>query len=155
MRSARVKPLIVGSILGLTAVVADAGGPYQFYSVTPCRIVDTRGANGPTGGPIISSGTERDFPITGHCGVPATAQQVFLNVTAVTPTQNGFIAIWPYNTTRPNPFSNINLVANTAATANGALVTLTSDPNFNIAVVFGTATAGTTHLLIDVLGYTQ
>src|SRR5215471_17816884 len=144
MRARRLRLLILGFILSLTAIVADAGGPYQFYSITPCRIVDTRGANGPTGGPILSSGTVRSFPITGYCSVPSTAQQVFVNITAVTPTQNGFIEIWPYNTTRPATFSNLNVTANAAAIANGAMVTLTTDPSFNLSVVYGTTTSGTT-----------
>jgi hypothetical protein len=155
MRAHPVKLIFLGSVLALAPFVADAGGPYQFYSITPCRIVDTRGPTGPTGGPSLASATIRSFPITGICGVPTTAQQVFLNVTVVGPTQSGWIALWPYNTTRPTPFSNINFPAASPPIANGALVTLTSDPNFNVSVTYGAAASGTTDLLIDILGYLQ
>ena len=54
----------------LTASAASAAGPFQFYSVTPCRIVDTRG-NGFSelvGPPALTGGQPRSFPITGRCG---------------------------------------------------------------------------------------
>ena len=40
-----------------------ASGTLQFYPMTPCRVVDTRGANGPLGGPRLATDGTRDFPI--------------------------------------------------------------------------------------------
>ena len=34
-----------------------------FFSLPPCRVVDTRGANGPLGGPTLVNRQVRDFPI--------------------------------------------------------------------------------------------
>jgi len=131
-----------------------AAGPYQFYSLTPCRIVDTRNPNGPTGGPALTSGATRSFPITGYCGVPSTAKAAVLNVTFVGPTTDGFLVIWPYNTAAPG-VSTINAAAGEPAIANGAIVPLTADPSFNLSVTFGTAAPGTAHVILDIAGYFQ
>ena len=39
------------------------GGAFDFYPVAPCRIADTRNADGPFGGPELEAATERSFPI--------------------------------------------------------------------------------------------
>src|SRR5205807_1217221 len=46
-----------------------------FFPVTPCRLVDTRTATGPLGGPSLTGNTTRIFPIlSGPCNVPSAAQ---------------------------------------------------------------------------------
>ena len=35
----------------------------EFFPLSPCRIADTRNAVGPLGGPSLSGGTNRSFPI--------------------------------------------------------------------------------------------
>jgi len=78
---------------------------------------------------------------------------VALNVTAVSPSKDGFIKIWPFNTPIP-PVSTLNFAAGEPAIANGAIVPLSSDASFQITVAYGTATAGgTTDLILDVTGY--
>jgi hypothetical protein len=146
--------------LSLGALVVFAGraaadGPFQFYSVTPCRMVDTRLPAGATGGPELSSGALRSFPVAGGvCGVPATARAATVNVTMVSPTAAGFLTIWPYGTAKPK-VSTINAAGREAAIANGAIVPLSSDPSLGISIVYGTAQPGTCHVLIDVTGYFQ
>ncbi|HTO85971.1 MAG TPA: hypothetical protein VMR54_00390 [Thermoanaerobaculia bacterium] len=133
---------------------AGGGGPYQFYSVTPCRLVDTRRPVGVNGGPALSSGTPRGFSIRGSCGIPLTAQAAAINVTMVAPTQNGYLKVWPYGTAAPGT-SNVNASANTLAIANGALVSLASDPTLQVSIVYGTVQPGTAHVVLDVTGYFQ
>jgi hypothetical protein len=131
----------------------EADGPFQYYSVTPCRIVDTRGPTGVTGGPALSAGSPRNFPIAGQCGVPTDAKAATLNVTIVQPSKNGFFLIWPYGSAMP-VVSTINANAGEPALANGAIVPLASDPNFSISVVYGTGSpGGTANCIIDVTGY--
>ena len=70
----------------------------QLVNVTPCRVVDTRKANGTFGGPAIQGGGSRSFPIPqGACNIPATAAAYSLNVTVVPPTGGtlGYLTIWP------------------------------------------------------------
>ena len=57
---------IYAANLGSNKVSVIAGAwsdPLQFVPATPCRLVDTRLANGQFGGPAISGGTFRDFII--------------------------------------------------------------------------------------------
>jgi hypothetical protein len=148
---------LAGAVGLLTAATAEAAGPFQFFSVTPCRIVDTRGPIGVTGGPALASGSTRSFPIDvapAACGVPSTAKAAVLNVTLVGPTQDGFLKIWPFNTAAPL-VSTINAAAGEPAIANGAIVPLTTDLSFNISIVYGTAVPGTAHVVLDVTGYFQ
>src|SRR6266567_668319 len=150
--------LLVGLAAFLTASAAEAAGPFQFFSVTPCRIVDTRGPNSLVGGPALTSGVTRNFPIDvapAACGVPSTAKAAVLNVTLVSPSLDGFLSIWPFNTTPPL-VSTINAAAGEPAIANGAIVPLTTDVNFNISVIYGTAVSGgSAHVILDVTGYFQ
>jgi hypothetical protein len=148
--------LFLAGALGLLAAqAAEAAGPYQFFSVPPCRIADTRGPVGPNGGPLLASGSPRNFQVTGLCNVPSTAKAAVLNVTLVQPSMDGFLLIWPYNTTMP-VVSTINAAAGEPAIANGAIVPLTTDPNLNISIVYGTAVpGGTANVVLDVTGYFQ
>ena len=156
-RFSRFALLFAASVL-LTVSVASAAGPYQFYSVTPCRIADTRGNgfSGLSGPPSLAAGSNRSFPVLGLCGIPGgadPAKAVAFNVTAVGPSKDGFIKIWPFNSAVPG-VSTINFVAGESAIANGAIVPLSSDASFQISLVYGTATAGgSADLILDVTGY--
>ena len=47
-----------------------------FYTVTPCRLIDTRNAAGPYSGPSLATGGTRSFVLAGPgspCGIPAGA----------------------------------------------------------------------------------
>ena len=149
---------LAGAVGLLTAATAEAAGPFQFFSVTPCRIVDTRGPTGVTGGPALASGSTRSFPIDvapAACGVPNTAKAAVLNVTLVSPSLDGFLSIWPFMTTPPL-VSTINAAAGEPAIANGAIVPLTIDLANNISVIYGTAVpGGSAHVILDVTGYFQ
>jgi hypothetical protein len=69
------------------SVESDIGGALPFVPVTPCRIVDTRGANGTFGGPALVAGAPRNFPLTsGPCtGIPSAVGAYSLNITATNP----------------------------------------------------------------------
>ena len=134
----------------LLAQVALADGPLQFYSITPCRVADTR----TTTPPALSAGVARALAIAGQCGVPATAKAAALNFTAIGPTADGFLKVWAYGATVPST-STLNFIAGEPAIANGAVVQLTSGAS-SIYVVMGTAGgAATMHLAVDVVGYYQ
>ena len=117
---------------------AQAQTGLQFYAVTPCRAADTR-----TGfGGIMNASVQRNFTIKGVCGVPGTAKAVSLNVTVVTPTQDGFFSLWPVGGAFP-VVSTVNFNAGEPALANGAIVPLAvSTPD--LATIYGTATGGGT-----------
>jgi len=152
--------LALGALaIGFAPAPVHADGPFQFHSVTPCRIVDTRnpantvGGGSGTGGPALSSSASRDFPIQGQCGVPVGAKAAVLNVTITQPTQDGHLTLWPSGTTKPL-VSTLNFVAGEPAIANGAIVPLSTNAN-DLSVQPGLAAAGTVHLILDVTGYFQ
>ena len=63
-------------IIDINGYFAPAGGVggLSFYAVTPCRIIDTRGANGTFGGPILAAAAARTVPIqSSACSIPSTA----------------------------------------------------------------------------------
>lgn len=155
-RNHALRFVLLVSAMAVTAATAQAqgAGPFSFYSVTPCRIVDTRLTTPITGGPALAGQATRHFPIAGQCGIPATAKAAVLNVVIVAPTGSGHLRIWPYNTTMPT-VSTINFVAAEPAIANGAIVPLSSDPSLQISVFLGTATGTHAHLVIDATGYFQ
>ena len=51
----------------------------ELYTLSPCRLVDTRAAQAPA----LAASERRVFPVAGVCGVPPTATAVAVNVTAV------------------------------------------------------------------------
>jgi len=118
----------------------------SFVAVTPCRVVDTRNATGPLGGPIMAALSSRSFPIPqSTCGLPYNATAYSLNVTVVPPGGLGFLTIWPTGSTQPvvstlNDFQ-ATIVANAAivpAGTSGAITVYVTDA---------------THVVIDVNGY--
>jgi hypothetical protein len=69
--------------------------PTSFYTVTPCRVVDTRKPAGPTKSPTLGANAARTFPIIGICGIPSTATAIAINVTVVDETDYGHLRIYP------------------------------------------------------------
>jgi len=118
----------------------------SFYTITPCRIVNTRTQNGP----ILTSGIERLFTIVGQqCGIPATAKSVSVNVTVVDPTAAGHLTLYPGDQTPPAT-STINFSGGQIR-ANNAILRLS--PQGVIGVQPSVWGSGQVHLLIDVNGY--
>ena len=50
--------------------VASSPATLAFYTLTPCRVIDTRGANGALGGPYLVAQVERDFPVRESSCIP-------------------------------------------------------------------------------------
>jgi uncharacterized protein GlcG (DUF336 family) len=148
---------------GSSAALTDTGGAYgdpaspqsptDYFTVTPCRMADTRSADGPTGGPILGGKPTRTFPVTGGaCGVPSTAIAVSVNLTAVGAAAAGYFTLFPGNALGPPLASTINFTAG-ATRANNAIVPLATDGAGTIQVKNGSA--GAAHVVLDVNGYFQ
>jgi hypothetical protein len=121
----------------------------DFYTVTPCRVVDTRNANGPLGGPELSAGQARTFTVAGHCGIPADAKSVAVNVTAIVPALDGNLQIYPGNAF-PLGTSTLNFSAGDNL-ANNATLTLATNGTGTLGVKNGSS--GIVDFLLDVVGY--
>ena len=120
----------------------------DFYTVSPCRLLDTRQPSGATGGPALPQTMPRVIVATGLCGVPANARALALNVTVFSPPGSGNVRLFPgdqdgtatstihfsMGMTRAN-----NAVVPLAASGSGALSLLSSTANV--------------HVILDVTGY--
>ncbi|HEX6083247.1 MAG TPA: S8 family serine peptidase [Thermoanaerobaculia bacterium] len=120
----------------------------SFYLVTPCRVVDSRNPNGPSGGPAIANGATRDLQFTGVCGIPHTASAVVVNVTAVNPLTTGFMALYPTGTIWPGTTTISTRQGKTRA--NNAIIRLANTGQATIR-----NSGLTQHFIIDVTGYFQ
>ena len=124
------------------------GSTLAFYPLSPCRVADTRNSNGPLGGPYLTGGQERDFPVLqSSCGLPNSAVAYSFNFTVVPKTSAGvaYLTVWPQGQSRPL-VSTLNDLTNTIV-ANAALVPAGTGG--------GVATYATnnTDLIIDTNGY--
>lgn len=122
----------------------EVGSTYS--PITPYRVLDSRTSNGGWGSTPLSSGSPRNVKVAGVGGVPASAVAVVMNVTAAGSTAESFLTLYPRSTPLPNA-SNLNFVPgqtvpNLVTTRVGSLGEVT----------VATA-AGSTHVIIDVLGY--
>ena len=122
----------------------------QFYSLAPCRVLDTRGSTGAYGGPALAGGASRNFVLTGVCGVPASARSVSANIAVTGGTNPGFLTIYPGGTVRPL-FSNINYRA-FQTRANNAVLLLGAAGDVS---VYAGQSSGTVDFILDVSGYFQ
>lgn len=137
------------------AIEAEGGlvqmsSPLPVVTVTPCRIVDTRGANGPFGGPALVGNASRTFNLpSGPCaGIPSNAAAYSLNFTVIGAAgafQGGFLTAWPTGSAQP-VVSTLNFAANQLE-SNAAVVPAGTSGSINV-FVNEPAT-----LLIDINGY--
>jgi hypothetical protein len=121
----------------------------DFYTVSPCRVVDTRNANGALGGPALSASQVRNFTITGSCGVPAGAKAVAVNITSVSPGAIGSFQLFPGNAF-PLGTQVVSFAAGQTRSTN-AILMLSTDGNGTLGVQNNAA--GSTHFTLDVTGY--
>ena len=120
----------------------------QFFPLTPCRVVDTRDADGTYGGPALAAGADRSFVLASQCGVPSTARAVAINLTVTLSSGPGTLVVYPGGLALP-PTSSLNYrMAQTRA--NNVIVGM--GPAGDVVVHCGQAT-GSAHVIIDVGGY--
>ena len=141
--------IYVGNTGSNTVTVIDGApgspGPLQFVPVTPCRIADTRNANGAFGGPELGGGSTRNFDIPNSaCGIPSTALAYSLNVTVVPNGGLGYLAIWPQGQTQP-VVSTLN--SDGRVKANAAIVPAGTGGGVAVYV------SDSTHVILDINGY--
>jgi hypothetical protein len=123
----------------------------SFYTLAPCRLVDTRNPTGPLGGPVLPASGQRTFALTGVCGVPASAKAISVNVAVTGPAASGFLKLYPGDGIAPLA-SVINFSAGQTR-ANNAIVLLATDGSGTLRVQNGST--GTVHFILDVNGYFQ
>jgi hypothetical protein len=134
----------------LAAGVLTSVPAVNFYTVSPCRVFDTRLAGPQTTGSPLGCGGDRDFTIVGGtCGVPSGAKAVSLNVTVTEPSAQGNVRLFASGTPAPL-VSSLNYVVGQTR-ANNAIAPLSSGGQMAVRC----APSGTAHVIVDVNGYFQ
>ena len=152
---------MVGALLPMGLVMvspdwAQGAGPFNTFTVAPCRVLDTRLA----GGPIPANGSRNILvagPLSGQggasdCGVPDPgATGVFINVVAVNAGGAGHLTIYPFGTPLPLA-STLNFAAGQTI-ANGVLVPICTPAASCTSDLTITMGPGGADVVIDVTGY--
>jgi parallel beta-helix repeat protein len=142
----RARPVGPAYDIGCYEFAAATG--MSFFTVPPCRVVDTRNPSGPLGGPALVAGARRTFTLAGSCGVPAAARSVSLNVTVTAPTASGDLKIFAGGAATPIS-TTINFGAGQTR-ANNAQPALSG---LGTLAVQCDQAGGSVQLIIDVNGY--
>jgi hypothetical protein len=127
-----------------TPLFADA-----FYTVPPCRALDTRSINDP-----VQTNTPTLFAVGGTCDIPPDASSVSLNATLIGVNADVSLGVFPGNGVTL-PMTNVvsEQVAVRPAIAGAAVVALSTDGLGTVEVLANSATGGEVHLLLDVNGF--
>jgi hypothetical protein len=144
--------LQVGPYTGDRVVIQDnepSPGLNDFYTLSPCRLVDTRRPAGPSGAPALAAGETRVFPASGVCGIPPEATAISVNVTSVSPSTDGYLTLFEPGAPLPVA-ATVNLRTGLTRGNNG-IFHLLGHPG-GLAVYSGIV-SGTVDVVIDVNGY--
>jgi glucose/arabinose dehydrogenase len=123
----------------------------KYFTLTPCRLADTRQPAGPTGGPALAGGATRTFVAAGSCGVPSGATAVAINLTVTSPTAAGSLTVYPAGMTMPAT-STLNFSVGQTR-ANNAVSQL--GPTGDLSISCAMPSGSTTEAIVDVVGYFQ
>ncbi len=122
----------------------------NFFTVAPCRLVDTRNPTGPFGGPALTCGLDRVFTLAGSCAIPgANVKAVSINATVASPTGPGNLRLSAAGA--PVPAVSALNWSTGQTRANNGIVPL----NASGQMAARCATTGSTHFILDVNGYFQ
>jgi hypothetical protein len=136
-----------GPSIARNQAVGTLHDPGVFFSLVPCRVLDTRDPVGPYGGPALNAGATRNFALAGRCGIPASARAVSLNVTVTGSTAAGNVRLFAAGAAVPG-VSTQNYAAGQTR-GNNAVVGISATG----LAVRATQPSGTAHLIVDVNGY--
>jgi hypothetical protein len=136
---------LVADVLGYSTTALVPGGG-TFKPLARPRILDTRyGVGAPAG--RIPAGGSITVQLSGLNGIPATGVgAVLVNMTAVTPSVDGYLTVHPADTVRPVA-SNIN-TQHARNIANLVVARLSADGKVKVY-----NSSGATHVLFDLVGY--
>jgi streptogramin lyase len=121
----------------------------SYYTLPPCRVLDTRDATGALGGPALDPNQPRSFPFAGVCGIPSDAIVVSGNVTVVAPSASGDFRAYAADQSVP-PTTVINFRAGNVR-ANNLVVSLSGDGTQSVMIQ--NDSVGTANVVFDVNGY--
>jgi hypothetical protein len=117
---------------------APGTGGYNLYTVTPCRVLDTRKVAGAFTGELTVKVN------TSACAPPTTAQAYVFNATVVPTGDLGYLTLWPDEEAQP--------VVSTLNAEDGAITSnMAIAPNLDGET--DAYASGTTQLVLDISAY--
>jgi hypothetical protein len=127
-----------------------ASGTYQFFPLTPCRVIDTRNPVGPLGGPRLEANSMRDFPVRMSSCIPSGVTPVAYSFNvAVVPNPSGqplnFLTLYPAGQSLP-PVATLNNPTATVV-ANAAIVPAGTNGDIEAYAY------NSTDMVVDINGY--
>jgi hypothetical protein len=137
---------LVADVNGWFTDTSDSPSGDIFIGTAPNRIMDTRVAGAPAG-----PASTIHMNVAGQGGVPASgAHSVVLNVTVTNPSSavSSYLTLWPHGATQPLA-SDLNFT-NGLTVANLTIVKIGANGQVDIYNA-----AGTTHIVVDVVGWYQ
>lgn len=139
-----IAPTTVPEALVVASAPASTGA---YTPLKAARVLDTRSRNGVTTMTPIGAGGTVTVQVTGRSGVPTSGvSAVVLNVTVTSPTEAGYLTVYPTEQARPAT-SSINFVH---GSTRANLVTVPLGAGGKVSIFNG---VGTTHAIADVQGY--
>jgi RHS repeat-associated protein len=128
--------------LGTPRLVTAGSTGGDFFTLTPCRVLDTRDQSAP-----LTPGETRTVALAGVCGIPSSATAVSVNITAIDATAQGEMTAWPAN--EPQPATSAISYQTGLNRANNGILKLGN----GALAFYANQLSGTVHLVIDVNGY--
>jgi sugar lactone lactonase YvrE len=142
-------PTCQGSSSRVVSLISPVSPVTSFYTVDPCRIIDTRLPDQEQGGPSLPARGSRVVQLTGFCQIPAGAKSVSANLTVIPRGSNGHLTLYPSGLIAPLA-STVNFGPGRVR-ANNAVVRLSEAG----AVTVKSGSAEPVDFIIDVNGYFQ
>jgi hypothetical protein len=137
---------------GIVNATISSGSKAVYVPIEPCRLADTRPGEVNIGTRSTPLGARATHTFTvhgtnGNCTIPNGATAVVANVTAVAPTAQSFMVIWPADKSQPTA-SSLNYSAGQAPFPNAVTVALSGDGKIKVY-----NHNGSVHVIIDIAGY--
>jgi len=141
------QPEALRQVLQYYKSVLNPNGPAgaSFYTVTPCRVADTRAAEAPA----LSGASTRALVVEGKCGIPASASAISANLTVTSPGASGNLRAFPADVSPPST-SVLNFRPGQTR-ANNLQLTLSADGQVKIY----NDSPASVQIILDVNGYWQ
>jgi hypothetical protein len=120
--------------------------PLDFYTLRPCRILDTFQDEA-----LVSGEPARRIEVTGACGIPAEARALAVNIKAVRPASPGHIVLFP--TDRPQPRQPTLAFEEGRTAASFQILPLSDEPPGALSMAATVEDGGDVRLQLEISGY--
>lgn len=120
--------------------------PLDFYTLRPCRILDTFQDEA-----LVSGKPARRLEVTGTCGIPAGARALALNIKAIRPASPGHLVLFPAD--RPQPSQPTLAFEEGRTEASFQILPLSGEPPGALAIATTVEDGGDVRLQLEVSGY--